>query len=337
MELYWTLFNKVTLWGKIIRMEKNYLNRLVQRFFEKKIDSEELDELNEWYDLLDTHKSPAPGNRKSASWAHINDLLEDSPKKTSQFKLMPWLGRVAAVALIAVCIYAVFQQRSIEKPVFVSQAGSFTNKIGAVSSFLLPDSTQVWLSSGSKLDYGEDFKKHRRVNLKGEAFFQVKRDSLHPFEIQIGEMTTEVLGTSFNLKGYDEKSVELQVYTGKVKFSHQDQQHEAQFLTKNQKTSWDHRLGMQSIQTFDSSLLPDWKQGVFRFEQASIHDIVGELEKWYPLDFKLLNGSGKNSCDYSGEFANSSLEQVLEILSYTLNISYQINANEVLIKLKSCN
>jgi len=318
-------------------MEKNYLKLLVQKLFDRKINPEELTQLNEWYDSLESEEYPVPDKLKADSWVHIQNKIGNISSHSKQSGIFPWIARVAAAAVIVVGAYAVIQHRSVETPRTISAAGSYTNDIGVVSTFLLPDSTKVWLSSGSTLDYVADFEQHRHVTLQGEAFFQVQRDSLHPFQILIGEVTTEVLGTTFNLRGYNEESVELEVYSGKVKFSHQNNQKEGHVLIKNQKIKWDRQQGMRPIHQFDSSVAPDWKQGVFRFEEADITEIIRELEKWYPLDFKVVNGSNYDMCRYTGEFTNSSLEQVLEILSYTLSLTYQIHENEAIIKLKPCN
>lgn len=317
-------------------MEKKYLTKLVGRLFDKQIDADELGQLNEWYDSLDTEEHSSPENRKSKSWSKLHGIIGSESKQVKRFTILSWIGKVAAVALLIIGAYAVVHQKAFEIPQVISESGSFSNDIGVVSLFLLPDSTQVWLSSGSTVEFVADFQNNRQVSLQGEAFFQVKSDTLHPFEIQIGEVYTEVLGTSFNLKGYKEESVELEVYTGKVLFGHQDQKDAGHSLVKNQKIKWDHEKGMESIQTFNSSQMPDWQQGIFRFEEAGINEIIQELERWYPLDFVVMNGGNKANCRYTGEFTQSSLEQVLEILSYTLNLTYQINENEVIIKLKPC-
>ena len=88
---------------------------------------------------------------------------------------------------------------------------------GEVKTLYLPDSTKVWLNIMSELSYGEDFtSSNREINLKGQAYFSVKPDSLHPFTIQSGSAQIDVLGTSFDVKETD-SLVQVIVEEGKVK------------------------------------------------------------------------------------------------------------------------
>ncbi|WP_026969756.1 FecR family protein [Algoriphagus terrigena] len=247
-----------------------------------------------------------------------------------------WYRAAAVFAGVLLCAsvwWMEFSNRNADLQVSLP-AGSFSNKVGSVSSFLLPDSTRVWLSTGSALQYGADFPKNRKVLLQGEAFFEVRKNPDFPFEVTTGGVETEVLGTSFNLKAYPGEGVDLSVFTGKVQFGEPDSTGGAFLLTKNQTISWSAQSGFSEIKSFDSALGPDWKSSVFRFENASLEDIVQSLGRWYPVEFEVAGQAGR--CRFSGEFHRSSLEQILEVLSYTLNLSYQIHETTVKIKSKPC-
>ncbi|NJO02458.1 MAG: FecR domain-containing protein [Bacteroidia bacterium] len=93
------------------------------------------------------------------------------------------------------------------------------HRSGQTGSFLLPDSSQVWLNANTELQYRQDFQQNRVIILsEGEAFFEVKPDKAHPFTIRTSYgVMTRVLGTSFNVKAYQRlKKVEVAVRTGKV-------------------------------------------------------------------------------------------------------------------------
>lgn len=70
---------------------------------------------------------------------------------------------------------------------------------------ILPDSSVVWMNSGTILRYYRDFSERREVILDGEAFFEVKKDSLHPFSVAFGDNRLEVTGTQFNIKYYKDE------------------------------------------------------------------------------------------------------------------------------------
>ena len=273
---------------------------------------------------------------QNLAWARFsqNNFPLQNPRQTKS--LGSWYRAAAVFVGVVFCStiwWVEFSKRNAQEPEYVA-AGSFGNKLGIVSTFFLPDSTQVWLSSGSELHYEENFTTNRRVRLQGEAFFKVWKNPDYPFEIGTDSLMTRVLGTSFNLKAYAGETIDLSVYSGKVQFGRQAGQTEWYDLSKDQKISWSGESGFSEIKEFDSSIAPDWKSGVFRFENATLHDIVNSIDRWYPVEFKVYGNSG--SCRFSGEFHRSSLEQILEILSYTLNLSYQIHENTVQIKSKPC-
>lgn len=313
-------------------MNSNKIKDRLERLFSKKQTDEDLKELNNWYDNLqsDQLKRSDSEKAKKAVWKILEG--EISLKKEKSF----WgssLKHAAVLLLIAACswmIWSTFPQKVEQEPL---ASGSYKNDLGKVSKFLLPDSTVVWLSSGSSLEYAENFPANRQVNLHGEAFFQVKRNTQSPFKIQTGDVTTHVLGTSFNLKSYKSSQVNLQVYSGLVQINHQNSQNSFR-LEKDQWIEWNSETGFSRVLSFDSSLPPAWKSGIFRFNNSSIQEIIEELKLWYPVEFEIKGNMRK--CLYTGEFQTSSLEQVLEIMSYTLNLHYQIHENKVTIKVNPC-
>lgn len=273
---------------------------------------------------------------EDAAWARFSQKNSSVTQKSKSGSFQSWY-RIAAVFVgILVCStvwWTEFSKRNAAVQEYLP-AGSFSNKLGRVSSFLLPDSTQVWLSTGSTLHYEENFTTNRKVQLQGEAFFDVRKNPEFPFEIATDVVTTRVLGTSFNLKAYSGEGIDLSVYSGKVQFGQPDAGDEVFLLTQDQSMSWDAEAGFSEIRTFDAAVEPDWKTGVFRFENASLDEIVAALGRWYPVEFEVGGSAGR--CRFSGEFQRSSLEQVLEVLSYTLNLSYQIHENTIEIKSRPC-
>ena len=272
---------------------------------------------------------------EDAAWNRFTLKNFPTEPRSKTVSLTSWYRAAAVFAGVLLCAsvwWMEFSNRNADLQAYLP-AGAFSNKVGSVSSFLLPDSTQVWLSTGSSLQYESNFLKNRKVRLQGEAFFEVRKDPDFPFVITTDGLKTEVLGTSFNLKAYPGEGVDLSVYSGKVQFGEKDRR-DVFLLTKNQNISWSARAGFTEIKAFDSAITPDWKSGIFRFENANLDDILKSIGRWYPVEFKVSGNSG--SCRFSGEFHRSSLEQVLEVLSYTLNLSYQIHENTVRIKSKPC-
>lgn len=272
----------------------------------------------------------------NAAWVRFSREMCLAKPVSKERYFASWYRTAAVFAGLLVCFavrWMEFSNRHASLQEYIP-AGSYSNKLGKVSAFLLPDSTQVWLSTGSDLHYDQNFTTNRRVRLQGEAFFEVRKNPEFPFEISTNTLMTKVLGTSFNLRAYPGEDIGLSVYSGKVQFGQPDSGNDVFLLTKNQSISWSYSTGFSAIESFDSALDPDWKSGMFRFENASLEEIVTALRRWYPVEFEL--GGEHGSCRFSGEFLRSSLEQVLEVLSYTLNLSYQIHENTIQIKSTPC-
>jgi transmembrane sensor len=126
----------------------------------------------------------------------------------------------------------------------------------------LPDGSTVWLNKHSKFSYPEKFiAAERVVNLEGEAFFEVKKDDTQPFIIYTPTSVTKVTGTSFNLKAYPGKEVELYVVSGTVEFASLNKPEATKIaLQRDEKASLDNKTDVTSKNT---SKVKDiaWKKG----------------------------------------------------------------------------
>jgi ferric-dicitrate binding protein FerR (iron transport regulator) len=151
---------------------------------------------------------------------------------------------------------------------------------------LLPDSTQVWLNAASTLDFPRSFDgKKREVYLVGEAYFDVKHADKVPFVIYTGKVSTEVLGTAFNIKAYPNlEKITISVQRGKVKVNYADKQvsvlnHGEQVSIRNK----DWRIQQKTIGDEASS---PWQQGKLVYDDYTIDDIISDLERVY--DAKII-------------------------------------------------
>ncbi|TXE13693.1 FecR family protein [Algoriphagus aquimarinus] len=321
-------------------MDSQKIKEQVRKLFNQEAkDQSNIDRLNHWYQSLnETASKPDDIDQiRTDSWESILDAIQpfDGQKeKDSKSIFGKWIWKAAILLLLCGGGYGLLSVLPDKETETFLGAGLYTNDIGKVSTFFLPDGTKVWLSTGSQVEYAEDFPKNRQVRLSGEAFFEVVRNPDFPFVITTGKISTQVLGTSFNLKSYENAGVELSVYSGKVKFFNQKSKLDSAILLKGEKVTWTSEKGISDIELFDIEQLPDWRQGKISFDNAGIDVIQSTLERWYKVDIK-IEGKGRN-CHYSGEFTQASLEQILETLSYALNLTYKINDTNVTIHTKPC-
>lgn len=146
----------------------------------------------------------------------------------------------------------------------------------------LPDGTMVWLNADSKISFPEEFVgNERKVDVSGEAYFEVTKDAQHPFIVKTEYFTTTVHGTSFNVCAYSAKEAHVTLVSGSVAVKTNDGAEE--FITPGQMASLTEESAM-SIKNVDIYPLIQWKEGFFYFERDRLVDIMMELGRWYNVN-----------------------------------------------------
>lgn len=148
----------------------------------------------------------------------------------------------------------------------------------------LPDGTKVWLNNVSSLKYPASFAalKERRVELTGEAYFEVAKDKLHPFLVKTAEQEVEVLGTHFNINSYaDEKKTTTTLLEGSVKVSTLDKQQTRMIKPGEEVLNSGHQLQIYPANLKEAVA---WKDGYFRFSNENLESIMRQVSRWYNVD-----------------------------------------------------
>ncbi|MEJ7780178.1 MAG: FecR domain-containing protein [Daejeonella sp.] len=190
----------------------------------------------------------------------------------------------------------------------------------------LPDGSNVWLNAASSLKYPATFRSQgqRKVELQGEAYFEIARDRYKPFLVATSNQTVEVLGTHFNISSYsDEGHTKTTLLEGSVKVS----------TTKGQQII---EPGQQSIlsgnflevKKADLEETMAWKNGYFRFNDEKIDDVLRKLSRWYGVEFQY---EGKIPDDgFNGVISRSkNISQVLKMLEKTKAIQFKIEGRRI--------
>lgn len=204
--------------------------------------------------------------------------------------------------------------------------------VGGDYFFILSDGTKVWLNAESELDFPVDFVgKDRVVRLKGEAYFEVKPDVAHPFIVETKGVRTRVLGTSFNIKAYDnEESIFTTLLTGKVKVSAISEENESVVLTPGMQSEWQKKGQKMSVKKVNAENFTAWRQGFFMFDNENIMVVTRVLERWYGLKF--IYNEKVHEHTFSGCLSKDEpLESILETLTYTGGPRFKIEKDVVYI------
>ena len=194
------------------------------------------------------------------------------------------------------------------------------------TSVVLPDSTVVFLNSESSLRYPSSFKnsKERKVELKGEGYFEVTKDVEKHFIVStVHRSQVEVLGTSFNIEAYEESpEVSTTLIKGKVNFSFQEGVRKKQIvLNPGQKVVYDSKKGTARLLETSGETETSWKDGKIIFDNTSLKDALRILEKRYNVVFIQKNPARKAA--FTGTFTSQRLERILEYFKLSSNIHWK--------------
>ncbi|MCG8308072.1 MAG: DUF4974 domain-containing protein [Cytophagales bacterium] len=271
---------------------------------------------------------------------HTSKEFQDN-KKTDGFyrhAFRKWY-RVAAVFLILVTgAWIIYRAGNYWRPateIAVSHELIVkSNPRGMKSLITLPDGSKVKLNAESHIEYYPDFEDDRTVKLIGEAFFEVVKDSLRPFEVKTGDLCIKVLGTSFNVEAFPyERDVKVALVTGKLMIDKQEdfEFRTLDYLVPDQMFTYNHQSSEFQVTSFSHDQVLGWKDGELNFKEAEFREVVERLERWYGVEIIVAPGADMSG-RFSGVYKNASLDVVLEGMGFTSDFTYEIRGKKVYIK-----
>ncbi|MGQ8335574.1 FecR family protein [Sunxiuqinia sp. A32] len=219
---------------------------------------------------------------------------------------------------------------SLDVHLAVSQVSSPN---GHISKCILPDGTVVWINSESTITYNaEGFAEGtREVKLEGEAYFDVTKNEGKPFYVRTNLADVRVTGTSFNVKAYsDSKLFETVLKEGSIELELGGRDENQKIKIKpGERAIFEADQKKLLIQNVDARIYSAWRNGQLIFKDATLNDLIKELERIYEVEFK-LNDPELGNYRFRGTFSyDNNLIKVLEKFKVTAQIDYYIRNNEV--------
>lgn len=224
---------------------------------------------------------------------------------------------------------------------------TLTNPRGSrVLDMTLSDGSRIWLNAGSSITYPVAFVGNdRKVEVKGEVYFEVAHDASKPFKVQHGSMNVEVLGTHFNVNAYDdEPDVKVTLLEGSVKVVKRETANgkENQIILKPGEQAIDNCRLLPLQSGTDCRLAinysPDlqqtmaWKNGLFSFTGADLATVMRQLSRWYNVDVKYEGQIPARK--FSGEITHDlTLSQLMNGLQ-SLGIKFIIQGRTMIVQQK---
>jgi len=199
---------------------------------------------------------------------------------------------------------------------------------GGKFEIVLQDGSRVWLNSLSSIRYPTAFTgPERRVEISGEAYFEISKNA-KPFIVEIKQMEVEVLGTHFDVNGYeDEDAIKTTLLEGKVKVR---SLRGTNLLKPGQQARLSNNGIMSVVDDVNLNQVIAWKDGVFEFDNADIETIMRQLVRWYGVEVVYKKPV---KVHFGGSISrNVNLSKVLHMLEETGNVHFDFEDNKIIVE-----
>ncbi len=302
--------------------QKEELLKWIEISQENQLEYEELVKLLTYYDRLNAMKRIDIDKDLS----FVKKKLNRQPKIN---RLFLNLQRIAAILIIPLLVFSVWNISGLRgKPKKSSTMKTAETAFGVRSQIQLSDGTKVWLNSGTKLIYPDEFNGiSREVKLIGEAYFQVESDKEHPFYVDLNGCKVKATGTRFNISNYaEDKEVTTYLEHGKISLLTTFRNAEENPIRVKEKEIivFDKSENQYRIENTDGSKYLAWINGTLIFKNDSINDVAIRLGRWFNADVIINETLSKSGYVFTATFKQESLEEALKLLSYSSPITYKI-------------
>ncbi len=232
--------------------------------------------------------------------------------KTRVMRYIPYAACLMGMGLLYFFLFAQAE------PKWVTQ---YAQK-GEQLVFYLSDSTLVYLSGGSSVQYPTHFDETQRiVHLQGEAFFEVKRTNpQQPFNVTSENLQVKVLGTKFNVNDVKGETISVSVHEGKVQVSDVERTKKL-ILHANEKV--DFYINQQQFKTYEieEQDLDQWHKGSLKFRSATIQEVIHVLNRKLNTQIR-WKGQALPTLTISGDFKCNNIEEIVSSLNFLYGIDY---------------
>lgn len=321
-------------------MTKEDFFKLLDRYLAGEASNSEIELLDQFYDSYHHEKISKQWDLQNKEYIKIQmyrNILANIRSDENQsltYGYVRYTELAATFFLIVTSTVLILFYVTIEPSIaMITQVTSYGQK----KLITLSDGSMIHLNAGSQLEYPREFDSLRYVYLKGEAFFEIKKQPQSPFIVYTGPIQTRVLGTSFNIKSYDSMNVIITVRSGKVSV----QKEKVALSPTDYTLVAGDQISFYEGQEFEFKRVnPDhytaWKDGRLIFNEMPLLQVAEELERWYGVNIIFENGKLKK-CQLTSEINNEPLIRVLDALKIAGDLEYRLENNIVYWSGNGCN
>jgi len=325
------------------------IKELLARYIKGECTDQEIDLLEKWFDrvavdditgrildhadeermVMELRKALAAreGNRETAE-GEVEEEPEAGMARVARMRrLRIWSIAAAWAGLILAAggFWLQSSRKSMEPAIKRQHAFvEVVTKYQQVRKVLLPDSSTVWLNSATHLAFDPDFLNNREVHLSGEAFFDVRRDALHPFIVKAGGVSTLVLGTSFNVSAYPEAGeMRVSLKTGKVAVDYGNNL--KQMLAPGQLLVCERGSGDERMIRQEPAEMDVWTGGRLVFYETPMKEALAQIEARYGIH--IIYDRPIRDGNITARVENTALEKVLARLKFGWDLHFVLKGD----------
>jgi transmembrane sensor len=352
-------------------------SRVLQEFLKNHPDKHQLFDILQSYFVLPDDAEEVSGDSSMDDELRFRRIIEHGDQKSdfiAAHAIKPVITRgrssvwkyAATVGCIAILTALAFNYFRLPKPKsenatakgenVPAKGNEIISRSGARTKLMLPDGSQVWLNAGSKLNYSSVYNETlREVDLEGEAYFDVVKETGRPFIVHASSLNIKAVGTAFVVKSYpQDETIETTLLRGIIEVTRKDLPDGPKVILKpNEKLIFNKQLETEVHQyASDTSAksarsigkisvaavsitIPDsnkvetsWVYNRLVFDGDSFQELAKKMERWYNVKITIKS---KELLRYrfKGAFENETIREALDALKLTAEFSYKINNNEI--------
>lgn len=206
---------------------------------------------------------------------------------------------------------------------------TLTTAPGETYPLVLADGSKIWLNAASSIRFPATFAgNERKVELSGEAYFEIAADAHRPFRVQVKQMTVDVLGTHFNINSYaDEATINTTLLEGAVKINSDNRSIQ---LAPGEQSQVSANGQLKKVTGVNTSEIVAWKEGYFQFESTDLTTVLRQFAHWYDIEI-VYEGAVKPRKFFGMISRRSSLLNVLKMLNAN-DIRYRLEGKRLIVQ-----
>ena len=253
------------------------------------------------------------------------ELLEKTITRMVVMRLLRYAASILLLVGLSSVVYQYFTSRT--KPNILVVAVSAHEPVKKIS---LDDSTLVWISAGSKIEFPEKFgKKERKVSVEGKIYFEVAPDAERPFFVKTDAYTVKVIGTSFDVNAFRFRQLsDVTLVEGTVEIL-DDQLISLCLLQAGQQFEMDKLTNQFVLRAVDAEILAAWHGGTLEFDGLTFAEIAKALERQYNVQIILEDGIAKDKKLVGSLSFEKDIHEMMRAIASVIPIKYDIQINTI--------